>query len=132
MRTLTRIGDQLAVSAALLCAIHCLFTPVVLALLPSIQSLTFVEDEAFHLWMVMGVLPTSLFALVMGCRKHKKPTFLAIGSLGLAILFSAAVWGHELVGCRYEKYLTLAGSGLVSFAHIKNYLMCRKQDCEAC
>ena len=130
MRTLAKIGDQLAVSAALVCAIHCFFAPVVVALVTSFQALAIVSDERFHFWMMLGVLPTSVATLAMGCKKHKKATFLAIGFFGLGVLFFASLWGHQVLGCTYEKYLTLAGSLIISFAHINNYLYCRKEKCE--
>lgn len=130
MRTLARIGDQLAVSAALLCAVHCFFTPVFIAMMPSLQVLSIVGDESFHFWMMVGVLPTSLITLVMGCRKHKRNIFLAIGLLGLSILVFSAIWGHKIFGCKYEKYVTLTGSLVISFAHINNYFLCRKKKCQ--
>ena len=79
---------------------------------------------------MIGVLPTSLITLAMGCRKHKKNNFLSIGLFGLMILCFATLWGHQILGCTYEKYLTLTGSLIISFAHINNYLLCRKDKCE--
>ena len=139
MSTITRIGDRLAVGAALLCAIHCFLTPVFIAMLPSLQALSILDDEKFHFWMMIGVLPTSLIALAMGCKKHKRFTFLGIGLLGLVVLVFAALWGHDLLGCKYERYLTLTGSLIISIAHINNYRLCRSSNsgaiepsCEAC
>ena len=130
MKAIPKFGDQLAVSAALICAIHCFFTPVLIALIPSLQALAILNDESFHLWMMAGVLPTSLMTLAMGCRKHKKKIYLAFGLLGFFTLFFAALWGHQLLGCTYEKYLTLLGALLISFVHVNNYLRCRKEKCE--
>lgn len=129
MRALTKIGDQLALSATLICAVHCFLAPVLITLLPSFRALSFLNDDSFHAWMLVGVLPTSLFTLAMGCKKHKKSTFFVIGFLGLSLLFFTAFWGHQLLGGTYEKYLSLAGSMVIAYAHINNYVLCREDKC---
>ncbi|MFK7873719.1 MAG: MerC domain-containing protein [Oligoflexales bacterium] len=130
MKSMSQMGDQLSVGLSMLCAVHCFVLPVFMALVPSLQVLSFASDESFHFWMMVGVLPTSLATLWMGCHKHKEYGFLAVGLLGLSILAFAAIWGHALFGCKYEKYITLLGSGLISFAHIKNYFKCKHENCD--
>ena len=129
MSTLVKIGDQLSVGAALLCGIHCFMTPIIFALLPSLKAYTILNSHNFHFWMLIAVLPTSLITLAMGCKKNQKNTFFIIGLVGLSILIFSTFWGHQLFGCKYEKYLTLLGSLIISFAHINNYLLCRKNKC---
>ena len=129
MKKLTQIGDQLAVSLSLICAIHCFAGPIIIALLPSFQILSCSNNESVHYWMMFGILPSSLISLGMGCRKHKKLNFLLMGLIGLTVLTIASIWGHQLLGCKYEKYLTLLGSCIIAFAHVNNYLLCRKADC---
>ena len=131
MKSIHHIGDKLAVGLSIACALHCFVFPVLLATLPSLGALTIGNDESFHLWMLVGVLPTSCLTLAMGCREHKRIIFLVIGLTGLFVLSVSAIWGHDLVGCSNEKYLTLLGSSCLTFAHINNYLQCRKVKCSS-
>ena len=119
------IGDKIAVSISFLCAIHCFAFPILLTILPSLQ---FLNCNDVHFWTLVVVIPTSLLSLTLGCSKHKNKTYLSIALVGLAILSYAALWGHQTFGCQNEKYVTLFGSCILSFAHIRNYLHCRKTD----
>lgn len=123
MNKAIKVGDKLAVSLSLLCALHCFAFPIVVATLPSLQ---FLESEKTHLLMMIIIIPTSLVSLLLGCNKHKRKNLLLIALIGLSILFTASIWGHDLFGCKNEKYVTLLGSCIVSYAHISNYLKCLK------
>lgn len=86
--------DRLAVSMAVICAIHCLVTPVLLVALPIIGT-TFWVSEDFHIWMLLLVLPTTLFAVTLGCRKHKDRWVMGAAAVGIALLIAAvAIEGH--------------------------------------
>ena len=130
MKKIIQIGDQLAVSISLICAIHCFLAPVLVVMVPSFQTLSIADDEVFHFWLMIGVLPTSFVTLAMGCRRHKKYTFLAIGLFGLSVMAVASLWVHDWLGCDYERWATLVGSCIIVFAHINNYLLCRKKNCD--
>ncbi|MDC9724724.1 MAG: MerC domain-containing protein [Gammaproteobacteria bacterium] len=128
METLQTITDKLSISLSLLCAIHCLALPVILTLLPSLAALQ-LDNEAFHYWMVLAVIPTSIYALTMGCKRHKHFRLLLIGGAGLALLVLAVVLGEEAIGESGEKILTLLGATLVAIGHFWNFRLCRQQDC---
>ena len=121
--------DRLAIGAAALCAAHCLLTPVLIVLVPVLAS-TLVADENFHKLMLIGVLPTSILALGVGCRRHGSRSVLTLGITGLAILICAALWGHDLLGEVGERLATLAGGLIMSVAHYRNYRLCRRTGCE--
>ena len=70
MKTVQEYTDKFAIGLSMLCAIHCLLLPLLLVALPSISALQ-IENEAFHFWMLAAVIPTSLYALSMGCKKHQ-------------------------------------------------------------
>ena len=126
------ITDKLAIFLSLTCAIHCLFLPIILRLLPSIGALQF-NNETFHLWMVVAVIPTSIFALFMGCRKHKHYQLLIIGSIGLFFLILAVILGEKIIGEFGEKVLTLVGALTIIFGHYKNFHLCQQKiDCHSC
>ena len=119
--------DKFAIGLSLLCSLHCLLFPVLILLVPSLAALSIADDDMFHKWMIAGVLPTSFFALTMGCRKHGKYTFLALGTLGVIMLSIAAFWGHDLLGESGERYLTIASSFLIALAHFNNHRLCEKR-----
>ena len=130
MRNLQAITDKLAISLSLLCTIHCLALPIVVVLLPSFAAMVF-EDEAFHVWMVVAVIPTSVIALTMGCKQHQLYSVLLIGVIGLGVLGAAAFLGEERLDETGEKAVTLLGAALIALGHAWNYYLCRrKESCE--
>ena len=68
MKTVQEYTDKFAIGLSMLCAIHCLLLPLLLIALPSISALQ-LQNEAFHFWMLATVIPTSLYALTIGCKK---------------------------------------------------------------
>jgi len=117
-------ADMAAISLSLLCALHCLATPVLITLLPSVIVLR-LEDEIFHFWMLIGVVPISVFALTLGCTEHRNLGVAGVGTVGIILLCAAATLGHDLLGPWSERVLTLLGSGLIIGSHIRNFAMCR-------
>ncbi|MFT5163481.1 MAG: hypothetical protein ACI9FJ_002077 [Alteromonadaceae bacterium] len=123
------LSDKLAISLSLTCAIHCLVTPLLLLLLPSFAALQ-LDTEAFHYWMVIAVLPISVYALFLGCKHHKRYRLLLIGLLGLTILVLAVVLGEALIGEFWEKALTLIGATVIASSHLWNFRLCQAhRDC---
>ena len=121
-------ADKLAVSASTVCALHCLGLPVALVAFPAIGG-TFLGDEAFHFWLIWAVVPMSLFSLSLGCYRHKTVNILYAGFAGVLVLLVAAILGHELLGENAERFATLIGALLLAFAHINNYRLCRRSNC---
>ena len=124
----TGILDSIAVFCSALCIIHCLALPVFLTILPAI-NLYFVDDQAFHLILLVVVLPVSILALSLGCRRHKDGLTIIVGSAGLLLITIAAVFGHTLIDQTNEKAVTSFGSLILACAHIRNYQICRKSNC---
>jgi len=127
MKNTVALSDVLAISLSLLCTIHCLALPLAVVMLPSLAIFP-LEDEAFHFWMVMAVIPTSAYALTIGCRKHKHYRLLFLGSIGLAILIASAFLGHDLLGEKWEKIFTVIGAGIIALGHLLNYRLCLHQE----
>ena len=97
MIKIENVTDKLAFTLSIACAIHCLATPLALLLLPSFSTFI-VNNEAVHLWLVLIVLPTSVYALFMGCKQHKRYRLIIIGFCGLALLVFAILLGNEFWG----------------------------------
>jgi len=125
MKTAQELTDKLSIALSMLCAIHCLVLPFILVILPSLAVLQ-LQDESFHLWMLYAVLPISIFALTMGCKKHKRYQLLAVGGTGLLLMVLAVTLGHDLLGEIGEKGLTLVGAILVATGHFLNFKSCQK------
>jgi hypothetical protein len=130
MRSIQALTDRTSIGLSLVCAIHCLFVPVLLVALPSLASLP-LESETFHVWMVVAVLPISIFALTLGCKKHKRYKIIFLGALGLISLISALLL-ESLVGEIGEKLLTLLGAGLIAWGHFTNFKLCQQHDNPDC
>lgn len=127
MKLTQTAADKFAIGLSLMCTVHCFATPVILALLPSFAVLQ-INGEQFHLWVLAVVLPTSLLALSLGCKKHKRTRYMACGVVGLAFLIIAVLLGQE----EAEKVLTLIGSAFIALAHWFNYQQCFKKNNENC
>ena len=123
MKLTQTTADKFAIGLSLMCTVHCFATPVILALLPSFAVLQ-INGEQFHLWVLAAVLPTSLLALSLGCKKHKRTRYMACGVVGLAFLIIAVLLGQE----EAEKALTLIGSAFIALAHWFNYQQCFKKN----
>lgn len=102
---------NLAIGFAGVCGVHCLLTPVLLILFPIIGSTFFVE-ESFHLWMLLAVVPTTVLAVFLGCRRHKDKYVFLLALTGLSLIVVAAVWGHG-----HELHSVLGGEQAVVCDH---------------
>lgn len=129
IRTQT-LTDKISIGLSMACTVHCLALPVLLTMVPALASLG-LNDERFHMWMVIAVIPCSILALVQGCRKHKKYPLVGIVTAGLTLLV-LAVFAGEQVGEVGEKVLTVVGSLFVAVGHSLNYWYCRKNDKDNC
>ena len=142
--------DSLAISMSVICAVHCLLTPILLALLPIIST-TFWVHENFHLWMGFFVVPTTSLAVFMGCRQHKDKLVAFLGFAGLTCIVVVAIYqysfhaGQPLADCETCPVCAPPGSGsflnattlfnclgglLLVGAHFRNYRICRKANCD--
>ena len=120
------VTDKLAISLSMVCAVHCLLLPVLLVAVPSLVA-SQLNSEAFHLWMVAAVVPSSIYALTLGCRKHKHYRLIALGGVGLVLLVLAVALGEEQITELGEKLLTLVGASFVAMGHWLNYRLCSSQ-----
>ena len=142
--------DKLAISMSVICAVHCLVTPLIVTLLPIIST-TFWVHENFHLWMVFLVVPTTTAAVFMGCRKHKDKPVAALSALGLAFIVFVAIYQYSFhaanpgAACgacpsctqlgfggffNITNVLNSVGGLFLASAHFRNYKLCRKARCD--
>ena len=114
--------DRLGIGLSGLCAIHCLFFPVVIALLPM-----WPVAESLHQWthpiLFLLVAPTVYFALRHKQSDHRIPWFLYVG----LVVIAAAWLLHDWVGSWGESIITLIGSALLIGGHWLNFKAHRKR-----
>ncbi|MBQ73867.1 MAG: hypothetical protein CMQ20_02440 [Gammaproteobacteria bacterium] len=121
--------DGIAVFLSGTCLVHCLLFPVLVTLFPIVQG-SLMEEQYFHLIMLVLILPISLIALTIGCNKHRDIATICLGATGLITLTVTALMGHELFSFFGERMATSAGGIILASAHIQNYRCCRKVDCQ--
>lgn len=122
---------------AAVCAVHCLLTPILVIALPIIATSVFVHED-FHLWMILLVLPTTSFAVFMGCRKHKDRWVAILSVIGLSVLVVSLVYERMhhaahigvVEPTHAEAWFNTLGGLLLASAHVRNYRLCRKSHCE--
>lgn len=119
------LSDKAAIGLSLLCVGHCFAVPLVLVLFPSVAAMQ-LDTEAFHLWMIVAVIPISLYALSIGCKKHRRFQLLAFGGVGLTFLVMAVALEEVLLGEMGEKIFTSIGAGLIAFGHYRNFGLCQR------
>jgi len=128
MNVSTTNMDKAAIGLSLACVVHCLLTPIAIVMLPALGS-TFLDDELFHIGLLFLVLPISVFALGLGCRKHGNKAVLRTGVVGLAVLLSVVIIGEEAIGEIGERIATITGTAIIAYAHVRNYGLCRANEC---
>lgn len=124
MNSNTQIVDKLAITISSLCVAHCLIFPILAVMAPSFLTLG-LSSENFHLWMIIAVIPSSIYALALGCKQHGNKSILLTGFLGLSCLLLAFVMGGDLLSELGEKGMTIAGALLIAFSHIRNFKLCK-------
>lgn len=131
MQALSTNIDKTAIGLSLVCVIHCLLTPVAIVMLPILGS-TFLEDERFHFAILFLVLPTSLYALFQGCRRHHQVLVFLLGVFGLLTLFMILILGEERIGEAGEKISTVIGTAILTYAHVLNLKLLNKESRSGC
>ena len=116
-----RLGDKIAIALSSLCVIHCLATPLILIILPSLGALVADNHEMFHQVILFFVLPIGVLALWAGYRHHHNLSTLLIGLAGLGLLLIAAFYGHDYFGETGETALTIFASLIIATAHVRNF-----------
>lgn len=125
VKKLLGVSDAAAISLSFLCAVHCLVLPLILALLPSMASS--LTDEHFHRWMVIIVVPISIFSLVMGWRRHRRYFAIVTASAGLLLLIFTGYLGGAIISGYWEENLTILAAIIIAIGHFCNFRFCQRQ-----
>lgn len=128
MKNIQAAIDRTAIGLSIICTLHCLLLPIAMTILPALTATSF-GDETFHRLLLVAVLPTSMIALTMGCRKHRNWGVVGTGLSGLIILTLVVFAGQDLLGQAGEKMATVLGAGIIAFGHLRNHILCRNAQC---
>ena len=118
--------DRIGVAVSALCLAQCLLTPLLLVLVPALTGSLLFDGEFFHRLLVVVILPLSGVAFFIGCRQHRHLKVLIPAGLGIAAISVAAILGYARLGIIGEMAVTLTGAGLLAWAHLLNYRLCRR------
>jgi hypothetical protein len=112
-----KIWDKFGICASTLCLIHCIATPIIILLFPSIDSFlgnTHIVHEIFAVIVISLVV----IAVYPQCRKHGHKDIIAFAVIGSALIITAIFMFEENITLHY--ILTIAGSISLITAHVKN------------
>tara|TARA_B100001287_G_C22569528_1_gene475542 strand:+ start:164 stop:490 length:327 start_codon:yes stop_codon:yes gene_type:complete len=102
--------------------------PVTVIILP-LLGLTIVDEHILHEILLYLILPSALIAITMGCRKHKDYSVAALAIIGISLLVYTVVL-HDIYNAQLITVMTFIGSTLLVVSHVRNYMLCRKADCQ--
>lgn len=112
-----RLLDGFAVTASLLCLIHCLALPMLLIALPVLATMLAVP-EAFHAVAFACAVPTSILAMASGHARHGRAVPILLAGIGLMLLgVGAFAVEAEIV----ERIVSSTGAVILATAHVLNW-----------
>ena len=107
--------DLIAATLSGLCVVHCLATPVLLALGSSGLLLGIFSSEWFHYLMLLPIAAFLVWSLPGGWCVHRSKTPFVLGLGGFLLLITALFGPHEA-----EAALSIIGGMLLISAHLYN------------
>lgn len=128
--------DKFAILLSGICALHCIFTPIAASIIPIFTAVVHhgedIHEFWFHQFIIIFILPISIFALIMGFRTHKRLLPIFIAAIGLFILTFVALFAeelihHHMIEHKTETLLTITGGIIHAIGHIINFQASRKK-----
>jgi hypothetical protein len=122
LATLTT-SQKLSIWLSSLCLIHCLITPFLIILLPSVSGFFSGWVEAT---LIFAIIPISSIAFFPIWIKHKNKTRLVEFLSGLALILLVQIAFHDFdhTGFHFnqilETILMISGTGLIAYSTYKN------------
>ncbi len=107
--------DRAAMMLSGLCAVHCVVTAVLIAILASAGGLLF-SHTVHEIGLVIAIILGAI-ALGYGAMRHGYVMPLAIGSLGIGIMMGALDLPHD----GSEVLFTIIGVAVLALGHDLNY-----------
>jgi MerC mercury resistance protein len=121
-------ADKMGVWTSVLCAVHCLLTPVLISF-SAVVAHFLPAEEKIHRSLAVLVALFGTIALFIGFRKHRRATILFLMMGGLGCIAGSAWLGDRLPSHACEVAITMMGSTLMIAAHRLNHTFCRSCEC---
>ncbi len=114
--------DRVAMLLSGLCAVHCVVTPILIAVAPLVASHEFEES-------MRGLLGgLAIVGVGLGTLLHRNARAIPFLIFGLGLLIYLQLYGaHD----GRELTISLVASGLLVTAHVLNSLACRRESHQA-
>jgi hypothetical protein len=123
-RRFATLVDRVGATASLLCAVHCVLLPFVLALLPLI-GLEFLAGHTFERIFVVCAALLAGASILTAYRHHRRPQAIYLMVPGIALLlFGIAIDLDAHVVIHTVSVVT--GGCLVASAHITNLVLAHR------
>ena len=106
--------DRVGVFLSGMCALHCVIGLVLVPVL-GLGGGAFLAPEIHEVGLGLAIL-VGVVTIGIGALRHGRMGPLIIGGAGITLMASALAVGHGPA----EAALTIAGVGLVAYAHIRN------------
>lgn len=117
--------DNLGIAASVLCLIHCLAMPFLIAILPFL-GLKFLDSHESHIWLGSAIIAFALFAIVPGYWKHKRVEILAGMIFGVGLVMIGSFFSHHFALEEVELPVVIAGNLTLVTTHILNMRQVRR------
>ena len=117
--------DLAGMGLSVVCAIHCLATPVLLSTV-SVLGFEFLGHEGFESGMIAAIALLAGFTFINGFRMHGKKGHFFLGVIGLAIFLLV----RPFVDHSLEPFATLLGGTAFVLGHFLNWKW--SKPCEDC
>jgi len=126
---LRAVSDFVGIGLSLLCLVHCLAFPVLIAFAPAILR-GLPGDDVTHRSLAVAIGFVGFLAFRSGYKVHRKRWVLAAFATGLLLVSIAAVLGEAVLTGYGEAAVTVCGGFVLVTAHLVNHSFCRS--CAVC
>lgn len=130
-KNLSAVSDLIGIGLSLLCLVHCLALPVLIAFAPAILR-GLPGDDVTHRSLAVAIGFVGFLAFRSGYKLHRRRWVLAAFMTGLLLVSTAAVLGDEVLTGYGEAAITVCGGLLLVTAHLVNRSFCQSCVVRAC
>lgn len=117
-------SDFLGIGLSVLCLIHCLTFPILIAFAPVLLK-ELPGDDVTHRTLAVVIGFVGFLAFRSGYKVHRRRWLLYVFCLGLLMVSLAAVLGEAVLTSYGESGITICGGLLLVTAHAFNRSFCR-------
>ncbi|RUL82794.1 MerC domain-containing protein [Tautonia sociabilis] len=117
--------DRIGVALSASCAVHCLLTPLLLAV-SSAGLLSWLADERLELGLIAAALLIGVIGIGTGCVRHRRYGLIALPAVAIALIAASRLLEESPA----ETALVVVGGLTLAAAHVVNLYFCRR--CESC